>query len=117
MRPSEAPLSRNVSVALASLALLSGVVSFEMGASAQTNAGAPALSPAVVEYSRDPSTVLVHFLERIVALEDAYRAATARGSQRDRQADHAGADDCNLHLGRVHASKGLLEDGKGSLVE
>ena len=70
MRPSEAPLSRNVSVALASLALLSGVVSFEMGASAQTNAGPPAPSPAVVEYSRDPSTVLVHFLERIVALED-----------------------------------------------
>jgi hypothetical protein len=47
-----------------------GVACFGMAASAQTNAGAAAASPAVLEYSSDASTVLVHLRERLVALED-----------------------------------------------
>ena len=57
-------------IASASLTVVLVVVCFGMGAAAQTNAGAAATGPAVVEYSRDPSTVLVHFLDRLVALED-----------------------------------------------
>ncbi len=57
-------------IASVSLSVALAVVCFGMGAAAQTNANAAVASPAVVEYSRDPSMVLVHFRERLVALED-----------------------------------------------
>ncbi len=63
-------MGRTASVALASLTVVLGVVCFGMAAAAQTNSGAAAASPAVVEFSRDASTVLVNFREQLGALED-----------------------------------------------
>ena len=57
-------------MALASLTVVLGVVCSGMGAAAQTNSGAAAASPAVVESARDASTVLVNFREQLGALED-----------------------------------------------
>ena len=60
-------MGRVGSVSLAVVLVVVGF-GFGMGAAAQTNA--EATGPAVFEYSRDPSTVLVYYRDRLVALQD-----------------------------------------------